>query len=299
MTGALGCLICGGDRIIQATRDYRACLNCRHESLVLGQVQTFMTNDRLTPEAHFKPDFLVRFQSRVVESVRCSDRLLIDIGCGSGKFLLHCRASFRSVFGVEVNAKNSSFATQILGLQVHPSLPSDISPPSVVTFWHSLEHIPAESMMTILEKLRAVCGEESRIVISVPNSRSLQYRVFRERYAFYDAPNHLHQFSPLSLDMVMRRYGFIKSHEFFSPAYIFFGNVQGLLNLVIPIHNYFYYRRKRGANFGLAFPKLLFFDCLSVLLLLPAVPIGLILTMVDYALTEGRGVLTACYRKGV
>ena len=294
---AASCFICGGGRRVPSTRDYLACLDCGHEVLRGGQSQTFMINDKIDPSRRPKPDLLVRFQSSVVEKARKSRRLLVDIGSGSGKFLFHNRAAFASLLGVEVTPENVRYATEVLGLPVRTSLPDDLPAPSVVTFWHSLEHIPVEAMDAILGKLSGACDAESRVVISVPNNRSLQYQWFREGYAYYDAPNHLHQFSPQSLDRLMRRHGFKKTKTFFSPAYIVFGYVQGVLNLIMPIHNYFYYRSKRGADFGFSRPKLTLLDFINSIMLIVAIPISLILSLADFLLSQRRGVLTTCYRK--
>lgn len=297
MKAASTCFVCGGGPLEAATSSYLRCPGCGHEILKEGQAQTFMLNDVLDPAEHAKPDLIVRFQSSIVRRVMRKDGLLVDIGSGSGKFLFHNRAAFRSILGVEVTPENVRYSTEVLGLPVRASLPEDLGVPSVVTLWHSLEHIPTEALDPILRSLGAACDGDSRLVVSVPNSRSLQHRLLGEGYAYYDVPNHLHQFSPRSLDLLMRRYGFEEVESFFSPLYIAFGYAQGALNAVMPIHNYYYYRRKRGARFGLPPFKLGGLDLVNSALFLGAIPFALALSLVDLTLRDLRGVLTVCYRK--
>ena len=289
------CFICGGRPLQPSTRDYLRCPDCGHEVLRDGQAQRIMVNDAL--EAGKGVDSLIRFQTSVVERARLADRFLVDVGSGSGRFLAHNRGRFDAVLGVEISPDSVRYAVDVLKLPVLPALPDDLSTPSVVTFWHSLEHVPAEKMDGLLDRLNAAADVRTRIVVSVPNAASFQCLVFKENYAYYDAPNHLHQFSPRSLDLLLKRHGFERAGSFFSPLYVLFGYVQGLLNLAAPFHNYFYYRRKRGSDFGLSTPSRTLLDLVNILLMPLFLPIGAVLSLADLAIPDRSGVLTLCYKK--
>jgi hypothetical protein len=254
-----------------------------------------MINDVLTLRRHKRPDAVVRFQRAVALRVRRGHDLLVDIGAGSGKFLFAMQDEFRILLGVEINDTSRRYATDVLQLPMAPTLPSSLRALSLATFWHSLEHIPADAIGPLLDRLRASSGQRSRVIVSVPSATSLQYRLFRRSSAFYDVPNHLHQFSPTSLDMLMARHGFERVSRHFAFPYALFGHVQSLLNLVNPIHNYLYFRRKRGHTFGISRPRLWLLDVYNLAALPFALAAAMVLVVVDLLVRGAEGVATVCY----
>ena len=134
-------------------------------------------------------------------------------------------------------------------------------------------------------------------MISVPNASSFQYKWYGKKYAYYDSPSHLHQFSSKSLDVLLGRYGFFRKKDFIVYQYQLFGHIQGLHNAIFPKHNYLYYRKKRGENFGLRKRELFVLDFYSYACLAVCVPVGLVLSIVDILSADSRGVITRCFKK--
>lgn len=240
------CWACGKKGAAQIVGDYVRCPFCGHETLRSGQTQTFMVNDRLSLSDVMRRDGLTKFQLDVVSTASPRKHLLIDIGSGSGKFLFHAKELFSRYAGVEISDASLHFSVDTLKLNVAENLPEDLDQLSAVTFWHSLEHIPAEALDTILAQLAAAADANTRIIVSVPNALSRQSRWFGRYYAYFDPPHHLHQFTPESLDTVFSRHLLRRDAQFVGWSYNGFGWLQGMLNLVFPIHNYLYYRLKRG-----------------------------------------------------
>jgi hypothetical protein len=257
-----------------------------------------MNNDLLREKEHRSPDALVRFQTRTVARLRRSKQLVVDIGAGVGKFLYHSRHEFNRLIGVETSRASTEYALREFGVTLYPELPGDLgSTPSVITAWHSLEHIPVEQLDQMLSRLAHASDSDTRLIVCVPNAESFQYRWFGEGYAYYDVPNHQHQFSPRSLDVLLNRHGFYRHAEVFGFVYCAFGYVQGLLNTAMPIRNYAYYRRKRGWTFGLPAWRLRLLDALNLAVLPAAALLGLMLTTCDALAPHRRGVMTVCFRK--
>lgn len=286
------CFVCSGVDFDQRTTSYRRCRACGHEALVATQGQTFMINDqlseadvrRVTSLDRFKADVLARFD-------RDLDRAsLLDIGSGSGKFLFHARRRYAKGTGIEITAEPLAFSRATLGLDVVEDIDGVAYGVSMATAWHSFEHIPEAPLLRLLDRLSARMARGGRLIVSVPNGASRQYAWFGDAYAFFDVPNHLHQFTPRSLTLLLGRFGFSPVATVASWPYNTFGYTQSLLNVLTRTHNYLYYRLKRRSR-----TPSLPLDLANGLLLIVAVPLGWLLGSVDATALESQGVITACF----
>ncbi|HUR60215.1 MAG TPA: class I SAM-dependent methyltransferase [Opitutaceae bacterium] len=288
------CFICGGTAFARVTPQYRRCVTCGHETLTAHQAQAYMINDALTTKGIDHPSRLDRFQSAVLDRFARGQnrRQLVDIGSGSGKFLRLNGQKFARSTGVEITPEAVNFSQKELGLNIvadFAAVPGEID---AATAWHSLEHFPEPALLSLLEHLRAKIAPDGCVIVSVPNGASFQYRLFRTCYAFFDVPAHLQQFTPDSLERLFARHGFARSGTAVSWPYNVFGYVQGLLNLVIPGHNYLYYRLKRGR------PRASLARDVASLCLVPlAAPVALALAVVEAAWPGRQAVLTCCFEK--
>ncbi|MBI5195878.1 MAG: class I SAM-dependent methyltransferase [Nitrospirae bacterium] len=259
--------------------------------------QQFIINDILSEEKVKKIDLLEKFKRSVIANCSKAHDFLLDVGASSGKFLFNNKKMFHNHAGIEITPECIRFSRDVLRLNIMTDVAAITSPISVATFWHSLEHMPADDIKKILCHVRSLSFDNTRIVISVPNNFSLQYRLFGEGYAFYDLQNHIHQFSADSLNRLMENSGFDKVQIFRSSVYNIFGYLQGFMNKCNSTHNYFYYRKKRMQVFDKSKKRLLFLDiynyALAVLFLMPAI----LLSLYDSLFPGNGGVITACYRK--
>lgn len=292
---AQGCFICGSVEFDTRTSAYRRCRACGHEILVSGQGQGYIVNDplierdakRWTRLDRFKQGALRRFDPTPPQGAQW-----VDVGSASGKYLYQNRGRYAQTFGLEVTPEALDFSRNVLGLNVFEDasrLPGNIH---MATAWHSLEHFPVEALEGVLGILATVMPPGARFIVSVPNSASRQYRWFGTSFAFFDVPNHLHQFSPQSLDRLMARFGFRRIATVPSWPYNSFGYIQGLLNVLTGTHNYLYYRLKRRSlrpSPGL--------DIIHALMLPILFPIGWGLGLLDAIFPNSQGVITACYER--
>lgn len=269
-------------------------MQCGHEALVSGQSQGYITNDPLTLTDAQRVTGLDRFKIRVLKRFEpaSSAGILVDIGSASGKFLHLNAHRYQQVVGLEVTPECLAFSRNTLNLDIKEDateLPDNVT---VATAWHSLEHIPAAALTPILKTLASKMVPGGRLIVSVPNGGSRQYRWFRSAFAYFDVPNHLHQFSAESLDTLLRRGGFEPVSQIRSWPYNSFGYIQGLLNVLTRTHNYLYYRIKRRSqrpSWGL--------DLAHVMLLPVCVPLGWLLALVDHVSPRGQSVISACYQR--
>ena len=290
------CFVCGGTVFKNRTTDYRSCLNCGHEVLVSTKEQGFIINDDLSEKKVRRMTGLDRFKARTLSYFDGSLKReqLLDIGSASGKFLLHNACRYKRATGIEITPESLTFSRQVLGLDIVEDIQNVPVEISAATAWHSLEHIPEQHLLTLLENLSGKMSSGGRFVVSVPNGASWQYRWFGRAYAYYDVPNHLHQFTPESLEQLMRRFGFKHVETVNSWTYNTFGYTQSLLNILTKTHNYLYYRLKRRSR-----KPSIVLDIVNGLLLVICVPAGWLFGLADAMSLNHQGVITACFEKKI
>lgn len=292
------CPVCGLIAFVESL-DYLMCGNCGHEILNNPRQEAFIVNDPLSMEYIEKTDLLDKFKEKTLKKCSIEMDYLLDVGSASGKFLYRNKSIFKSCAGIEVTRDCIAFARNRLGLTIETDISKIDRKISVSTFWHSLEHIPAEEIDKTLKSVYSNSSPLSRVIVSVPNNGSLQYLLFRQGYAYYDSSSHIHQFSPQSLDMLMRKHGFEKICSISSLSYSLFGYLQGFINKLNTIHNYLYYRKKRNWTFNRNKAKLLFLDSYNYFLVALFILPSLLLCIYDMVNPDKGGVLTTCYKKKI
>lgn len=136
-------------------------------------------------------------------------RPILDVGCGSGLFLLAMKQRGWQVFGVEPSAQASNFARITLNLPVVTGDIFAVQPGStfdVITFWDVLEHThrPRE----VLQQAHRLLNQNGLLAINVPNWASWERKIFKEKWIAIDAPRHLYHFSPNTLKKLLQSCGF-------------------------------------------------------------------------------------------
>lgn len=287
------CFICHGRAFTDAA-PYRRCNECGHETLATSETQTFILNEPLTLAGVARTTMLDRFQCGAIERFggTARDGRLVDIGSGSGRFLYRQRRNFARHCGIEITPEAIAFGTDTLGLNIVNSIEAVEGEIAIATAWHSLEHIPAAALEPLLRSVAAKLRPHGRFLVSVPNAASFQHRWFGRRFAFFDVPNHLHQFTPDSIHRLFTAHGFERVGQLISWPYNGFGYVQGLLNLAGGEHNYLYYRLKRRS----ARPSRAR-DAATFLLLPLVLPLAAGLSLLDACCRNRQGVLTYCFEK--
>lgn len=134
---------------------------------------------------------------------------LLDVGAGTGAFAYTMQQNGWQVTGLEPDEEAAKIASSKLGVQLKPLQEFFLLAPnqfSCITLWHVLEHVhELDKYFLQFKKLLTTTG---KLVIAVPNYTCADAVYYKQYWAAYDVPRHLHHFSPQSLKILAAKYNF-------------------------------------------------------------------------------------------
>lgn len=128
------------------------------------------------------------------------DRRVLDVGCGSGRFLASLRDSGWTATGVEISPRLVEFARQQLALDVEPVdfLRVQVGARyDLVTMFHIIEHFA--DPIAAIRKACAMLRRGGALFVETPNFEGLGSRLTRSRWSSMIPPKHVVFFGPRSL----------------------------------------------------------------------------------------------------
>jgi 2-polyprenyl-3-methyl-5-hydroxy-6-metoxy-1,4-benzoquinol methylase len=141
----------------------------------------------------------------VINSLPKEEKKLLDIGCGTGDFLVACKNKGYRVFGVEPNKKANKIATKKIGEFVYKNLMDiEASKFDVITLWHVLEHVP--NLEEYIFKIKSLLKPNAILIIAVPNFKCFDANYYKQYWAAFDVPRHLWHFSKKSIQTIFSNY---------------------------------------------------------------------------------------------
>lgn len=160
---------------------------------------------------------------------------ILDFGCAQGAFVATlAKKGFRQVTGFDLSAELVAEGRDRWQVDLHTGRFEDFvagreGSYDVVHTANVLEHVrePRE----ILTQFRRLVGAGGKLVLSVPNARSLQVRVAGPRSPVIAPPHHLQYYGPKSLRRLVTGAGFEVVRvetDFWQPASDLYLNMKGV-----------------------------------------------------------------------
>ena len=135
---------------------------------------------------------------------------ILDYGCGTGMFLSAINKAGWETFGMEPDDSARKMASEH-GLNVFSDKDrvNDYvidKKFNAITLWHVLEHVTdmPETLSFFKNKLK----KDGALIIAVPNHASFDAEYYKEFWAAYDVPRHLHHFDIKSMTSLVEQAGF-------------------------------------------------------------------------------------------
>ncbi len=144
----------------------------------------------------------------------------LDLGCGNGAFVQHMGDLGWQAYGVEVNESAAKLA-QSRNLQVYSGSlqQAQFSPETFdyIRASHSLEHItcPHETLDEVYRLLKP----DGKLLIAIPNIRSLTARIFRQHWYHLCPPVHAFSYSVETIRRMLALHGFRVTRIVFNSSY--------------------------------------------------------------------------------
>jgi len=142
---------------------------------------------------------------RQIERFRNKGKLL-DVGCGNGGFLAFMQQRGWDISGLDNAPAGVSIAKELLGDRVLLTTLKEASYPSnhfdVVSLFEVLEHVPDPS--SELKEINRILKPGGLLCLSVPNFASWERVLFAKWWNGLDAPRHLYQFAPHTLEKLLQ-----------------------------------------------------------------------------------------------
>jgi SAM-dependent methyltransferase len=147
----------------------------------------------------------------IIKAISPRSGRMLEIGCSYGTLLKAFRDQGWEADGVEIDARAAEFARAQYGLAVVEGTlehaKAALKPPyDVVMMYHVLEHVA--DPLAFCRLVRSIMSDHGVLVLKTPNASSTAGRLTGGWWEWALAPEHVHLYSPMSLERLLRQTGF-------------------------------------------------------------------------------------------
>ena len=152
---------------------------------------------------HFVKGIALKNKLNLINNCSSSKGNLLDIGAGTGDFLLTAKQNGWETIGVEPSEKAKGNAIG-KGIKFSDST-QDLESHSfdVITMWHVLEHVP--NLEIQIKELKRLVKPNGTIIIAVPNFKSYDANYYGKFWAAFDVPIHFWHFSKKAIQLLFQK----------------------------------------------------------------------------------------------
>jgi 2-polyprenyl-3-methyl-5-hydroxy-6-metoxy-1,4-benzoquinol methylase len=146
---------------------------------------------------HFVKNIALQNKLKLINSQSEKGKLL-DIGAGTGDFLMVAKNDGWQITGIEPGEKPKNIALK-KGVAFANNLAElENNSFDVITMWHVLEHVPDLELQ--IKELKRLIKPNGTILIAVPNFKSYDANYYGTYWAAFDVPRHLWHFSKTAIE---------------------------------------------------------------------------------------------------
>ena len=221
-------LVCKDYTVSQQNFNIVSCKSCgfkftnpRPENSVIGdyyKAEEYVSHSNTTKGVvnklyHSVRNYTLKQKLKLISSY-VSRGTMLDYGCGTGMFLNVCKNDGWETYGMEPddNARKMSIEKGLDVFSDKDKVLDRIADKKfdAITLWHVLEHVT--DMEATLSFFKSKLNDDGVLIIAVPNHVSYDAQYYKEFWAAYDVPRHLHHFDINSMTSLVEKAGF-KFHE--------------------------------------------------------------------------------------
>jgi len=149
---------------------------------------------------HFVKGIALNNKLNLINNCSATKGNLLDIGAGTGDFLLTAKQNGWNTIGVEPSEKAKGIAIN-KGIKFSDST-QELESHSfdVITMWHVLEHVP--NLEIQIRELKRLVKPNGTIIIAVPNFKSYDANYYGKFWAAFDVPIHFWHFSKTAIKLL-------------------------------------------------------------------------------------------------
>lgn len=152
---------------------------------------------------HFVKGIALKKKLNLINSLHKNKGAILDVGAGTGEFLLEAQLNGWQTTGVEpsdkakqiARNKGVSFVETLAQLEDHSF--------DVITMWHVLEHVP--DLNHQIKELKRLLKPTGSLIIAVPNFKSFDAQYYGKYWAAYDVPIHFWHFSKTAIQKLFQK----------------------------------------------------------------------------------------------
>lgn len=141
-----------------------------------------------------------------------NNRYLLDVGCGSGQFLIDMqelgwKVSGQDLYeGAGIFAKDKKINVDICDIKTLSEKSSHCASFDIITGWHVLEH--TNDPKDFIKSIKNMLKPGGTIIIEVPNANALERYMFGGKWWCWMTPVHLQHFNKKSIRKLIADCGF-------------------------------------------------------------------------------------------
>lgn len=152
---------------------------------------------------HFVKNIALKNKLNLINGEQSRKGRVLDIGAGTGDFLLTAKNDGWDTVGVEPSERAKNIAIQ-KGISFVNEI-SDLQNNSfdVITMWHVLEHVPNLELQ--IQELKRLLKPTGTLIIAVPNFKSYDANHYQTFWAAYDVPIHFWHFSKKAIKSLFEK----------------------------------------------------------------------------------------------